>query len=697
MTGFDLSTATDIRYGSSECEVYYGSTKIWPTTIDYKSIPLTLTVLEDGFIGWRNNNNDYNKTIKISINGSSWVSVSPSPATFSVTTGTVIKVKGDNSNYAYYDPYSASTWSYNYFFSDCKIDISGNIMSLINSTGYKNLTSFSLSYAFAYLFQGCNVVNAENLVLPATTLKDYCYYSLFKDCIYLTAPPTLPATTLAVYCYGYMFAGCTNLTTAPELPATTLVNGCYVRMFSGCTSLNYVKCLASSGMTSSSCLVYWLDNVASNGTFIKSPNATTGSSAGASQWRLNNASGIPTNWTVRDAGGSLADPEISWGSATYNYGLGSSSQPVFNNPHSVSVTFTSSDSTIASINSSGVVTYLKRGTVTLTASFSGDSTYYSSTVTCSLTLTGYSSNIGWSSASYSYPLDSQTKPVFSNPNNLTVTFNSSDTSVATINSSGVVTYVAVGTTTLTATFNGNDTYEPSTVTCTLAVTAATSNFLTFDITSSGNIGWKASSGSNTRTLQYRKNGGSWTNITSTTSGATISVANGDKIEFKADNTSIGASGYYNYFTGTANFKIKGYLTSILDADNYAEYDTYGADNIFRYLFYNCTTLTDASGLILPASTRNGCYSRMFQGCTSLVKAPDLPATSIATYAYYHLFDGCSSLNYVKCLATSGINTSSSTTSWMNNVASSGTFVKASGATWPSSTSGIPSSWTVVGM
>jgi len=225
-------------------------------------------------------------------------------------------------------------------------------------------------------------------------------------------------------------------------------------------------------------------------------------------------------------------------------------------------------------------------------------------------------------------------------------------------------------------------------------TAAVEEYLTFDILGNGSVGWKASNSSNTRTIQYRKNGGSWNNITSTTSGATISVVNGDKIEFKADNTSIGSSSYYNYFTATANFKVSGYLTSILDADGYKEYSTYGADNMFRYLFYNNTYLTDASGLVLPSTTRNGCYSRMFQGCTSLKTAPDLLASNIATYAYYHLFDGCGSLNYVKCLATSGINTSSSTTSWLNGVASSGTFVKASASSWPSSTSGIPSGWTV---
>ena len=34
-----------------------------------------------------------------------------------------------------------------------------------------------------------------------------------------------------------MFKSCTSLTQAPELPATTLANRCYYSMFGGCVSL----------------------------------------------------------------------------------------------------------------------------------------------------------------------------------------------------------------------------------------------------------------------------------------------------------------------------------------------------------------------------------------------------------------------------------------------------------------------------
>jgi len=40
---------------------------------------------------------------------------------------------------------------------------------------------------------------------------------------------------------------------------------------------------------------------------------------------------------------------------------------------------------------------------------------------------------------------------------------------------------------------------------------------------------------------------------------------------------------------------------------------------------------------------NSCYKNMFQGCKSLVNAPQLPATTLATACYQHMFTDCTSL------------------------------------------------------
>ena len=85
---------------------------------------------------------------------------------------------------------------------------------------------------------------------------------------------------------------------------------------------------------------------------------------------------------------------------------------------------------------------------------------------------------------------------------------------------------------------------------------------------------------------------------------------------------------------------------------------------------------------------------MFQGCTSLTEAPELPATTLATNCYSYMFYKCTNLNYIKALFTTEPGTDY-TTHWVNNVASTGTFVKNSEATWDvTGTNGIPSGWTV---
>ena len=58
-----------------------------------------------------------------------------------------------------------------------------------------------------------------------------------------------------------------------------------------------------------------------------------------------------------------------------------------------------------------------------------------------------------------------------------------------------------------------------------------------------------------------------------------------------------------------------------------------------------------------------------------------------------MFWGCTSLNYIKCLAISGEWTQ--TSSWCKNVSSTGVFVKSKYATfWTNGDSGIPNNWTI---
>ena len=170
----------------------------------------------------------------------------------------------------------------------------GNIMSLVDETGFATANALSQEYAFQELFNenttlkdasglllpaktltnycyismfiGCSALTAGPAELPATTLAEYCYNGMFYGCSALTAAPELPATTLAEGCYGAMFRECSELEAAPELPATKLVNNCYSLMFRDCTNLASVTCLATSGFNTEDCLYNWLYDAGSQAT-----------------------------------------------------------------------------------------------------------------------------------------------------------------------------------------------------------------------------------------------------------------------------------------------------------------------------------------------------------------------------------------------------------------------------------------------
>ena len=330
---------TLIEVNSEDC----GYTPPTPTIQTY----LTIQSLEDNnTIGFKCNLNNVKRTISISTdNGVTWTGKTSSTSgkiLATLNTGEKMLIKGDNSSYAM----SGTTeGSYNYFTSTKQFVLEGNIMSLINSTNFENLSTLTSERTFYGLFYNCSkLVSAENLslpamtltrdcygsmfvsctslttapALPATALADYCYAGMFHNCSSLTTAPELPATTLANYCYRYMFwqckslttatelpattlaegcyqemfAVCTSLTTAPALPATTLVDYCYNGMFDGCTKLSYIKAMFLTDPNYQSNNVYtlnWVRDVAASGTFIKNSQAT---------WNLTGNDGIPTGWTV---------------------------------------------------------------------------------------------------------------------------------------------------------------------------------------------------------------------------------------------------------------------------------------------------------------------------------------------------------------------------------------------------------------
>lgn len=255
---------------------------------------LEFNIISGGTIYWFKGANAAAKSIEYSINGGNWTTVtsltnsaSTGTNTITVTNGDKVRFRGTNSTYC-----GGTTMAYtNRFITTARFDLHGNVMSLINSTSFANLTSFTDNYALLGLFyQQTGLTSASGMVLPATTLVERCYQSMFNGCTSLTTAPELPATNLVTSCYNSMFQNCSSLTTAPDLLASTLITNCYYHLFYGCSNLTYIKCTCTTRPSGTTYTNSWTNGVASSGTFVKKSSTT---------WTTG-ANGIPSGWTVID-------------------------------------------------------------------------------------------------------------------------------------------------------------------------------------------------------------------------------------------------------------------------------------------------------------------------------------------------------------------------------------------------------------
>ena len=218
--------------------------KTFKAAVDYKTLPFFVEDIsgEENTLSIINNGSGAPSiNVQVSTDGITWESMG--------TTSTSAITATIPANGRLYLRANATNWGsgayYNHFSASKNHNIGGNILSLLQGSSFTGQTQemptgWSYRYAFMCLFMEDNyLISAENLILT-TTVTDYCYNLMFKNCASLTtAPKILPALSLTngAETYKLMFQNCTSLTTAPELPALTLVNYCYYQMFYGCTSL----------------------------------------------------------------------------------------------------------------------------------------------------------------------------------------------------------------------------------------------------------------------------------------------------------------------------------------------------------------------------------------------------------------------------------------------------------------------------
>lgn len=166
-------------------------------------------------------------------------------------------------------------------------------------------------------------------------------------------------------------------------------------------------------------------------------------------------------------------------------------------------------------------------------------------------------------------------------------------------------------------------------------------YLTFSSPSSFTLATNNATKNWDGTLEYSTDASVWNTWDGTT---TLSADNGNLYLRGIGNTVITGTGNEGRWvlSGTS-IACSGNIETLLDYETVAsgEHPTM-ANHCFQWMFNGCTNLTKAPEL--PANTlTTSCYNSMFKGCTGLTEAPVLPATTLAVSCYTSMFYGCTNL------------------------------------------------------
>ena len=549
---------------------------------------LTFYADEAGTIGWKCSNASISRTIEYSKDfGSTWTSLTSTTVgtTVSVNAGDIVWFKGLNLRYA------SSPSLYNCFTSSNKVHVYGNVNSL---TGYNEGV---FDNCFLFLFNYCSnlyTYDAKKIVLPATTLANYCYYGMFRGCTSLTTAPDLPATTLALYCYYAMFVGCTSLTTAPELPVTTLASYCYSSMFSGCTSLTTAPELPATTLASY-CYDYMFRDCTSLTTAPKLPATTLASKCYDYMFRgctsLTTAPELPAT-TLADycyygmfqgCTALVKAPELpatALVTSCYNNMFSGCSSLNY-----IKAMFTTEPS--GSYTSNWVSGVAATGTFVKSDAATWDVSGNNGVPT------------GWTVKVETEP--SGPGQWMDNPDNYLRFKFITDGQVRWQNKKGDIQYSKNGG--AWTAFNGT------------IVSMSVGDEIWFK----GNLtsGCGGSGGESIASKFY-------------TSGNFY--VSGNVQSLCSFNNTLQSNHFAYLFTKCVGLNIDDNKPLILPATTMTNY-------CYFHMFENCTSLTSAPEL--PATTMAGsCYAYMFKDCTSLTSAPELPATTLGHNCYAYMFQGC---------------------------------------------------------
>ena len=299
-----------------------------------------------------------------------------------------------------------------------------------------------------------------------------------------------------------------------------------------------------------------------------------------------------------------------------------------------SVTWSSSNENVATVEQDGYVTARSGGTAIITASADGK------TATCTVNVPILIESISLDPTSITLEVGQSARisATFS-PADATrgITWESSDPGTVSVDQDGNVSALKAGTVTITA-FSG-DVRATATVIVKLAPPI---KYLTFT-----SVGYSRISLENKTSpvLYYSKDKINWYQW----DYSPLSFSFDSPVYLCGNNPSgFSNSAKINKFVVTgANFYCEGDIMSLIDSNE--DIVIIPNEYCFDGLFFGCDKLLTAPSLTATELKRS-CYQYMFDNCDNLTAAPDLPALILEEECYGNMFYGCYNLTQAPVIA-----------------------------------------------
>ena len=312
-----------------------------------------------------------------------------------------------------------------------------------------------------------------------------------------------------------------------------------------------------------------------------------------------------------------------------------------------SVTWSSSNSNVATVDNNGKVTAISEGyaIITVTTNDGGFTATCPVTVNQKIPVTSvFLDKISLTLVKGDF--ETLTATVYpENAADKSVTWSSSDSGVATVYNNGKVYATSLGSAKIMVKTNDGG-YQDY---CDVTVVEPSAVYMCVTANADSTLELRNEGGNNPN-LQYSVDRRIWRNYSDTINipaGSMYYLKGNNLADWHPDTGWSQSTAKFSHFYITGNVSLSGNVMALLDNATGA-LSSIPNDYCFYGLFSNSPGITSVSENFLPATTlTKNCYDRMFIGCSSLTTVPTfLPATTLAANCYYSMFSQCTSLTSV---------------------------------------------------